>query len=326
MRRKIPSMQSLLCFEAAARHESYTRAAQELALTQSAISRQITLLEDFLEIKLFRRAKHGVSLTSGGRDYAQNINRHLDSIERDTRDVISSKKEDGGVIRLAVVPTFATQWLIPRLSDFSENHHDIVVHIETRTRPFMFSDNVMDAALFAGTPTQISNWAGTKAIMLMDETVIPVCSPVFLQSHTGKIRPVSPKALAAWPLLQQSTRPEGWRHWFSAMGVENSDALAGPRFELFSMLAAAAKHGLGVALMPKLLIADELARGELVIACNRVLAGERQYYFVTPTQAPIRGVVTRFQNWLVSKATEFSRPLATNTQSDSPLLAAISNR
>jgi len=302
MRRKLPSMQALLCFEAAARHESYTRAAQELALTQSAVSRQITLLEDFVKIKLFRRAKHGVSLTAAGKDYANNINRHLDSIERDTRDVISSQQEDGGVIRLAVVPTFATQWLIPRLPDFTQHHPNVVVHIETSTRPFMFSDSVMDAALYTGTPTQIANWPGTRAMQLMEENVIPVCSPAFLKHRTGKHLPVRPKVLSKWPLLQQSTRPEGWRHWFSVMGTPNPDALAGPRFELFSMLAVAAKHSLGVALMPQLLVADELKRGELVIACKHALIGERHYYFVTPTPAPLRGVVQQFEQWLRSHA------------------------
>ena len=298
MRRKIPSIQALLCFEAAARHESYTRAAQELALSQSAVTRQVAQLEDFLQTRLFRRTRHGVSLTPAGQDYARHIGQRLDAIERDTRDIMSGQG-GGGVIHLAVVPSFATHWLIPRLSDLARVHPDITVHIETRTRPFLFADGVMDAALYAGTPAQVANWPGTRADVLMEEEVVPVCSPELLRAHRA---PLSAQALARLPLLQQSTRPEGWRHWFDAMGVQAPEALAGPRFELFSMLAVAAKHGLGVALMPRLLIAGELARGELAVACERPLRGQRHYCFITPTQTPERAVVTRFRAWLLAQA------------------------
>ena len=301
MRRKIPSIQALLCFEAAARHESYTRAAQELSLSQSAVSRQITLLEDFLATQLFRRTRHGVSLTAAGQDYARHIGQRLDAIERDTRDVMSGQG-GGGVIHLAAVPSFATHWLIPRLPDLARVHPDIVVHIETRTRPFLFADGVMDAALYAGTPAQVANWPGTRADVLMEEEVVPVCSPALLKQRSGAKRPLPPQALADWPLLQQSTRPEGWRHWFDAMGVEAPEALAGPRFELFSMLSMAAQHGLGVALMPRLLIAAELARGELVVACERPLRGERHYCLITPAHTPTRTVVQQFRAWLLAQA------------------------
>lgn len=298
MRRKIPSIQALLCFEAAARHESYTRAAQELALSQSAVTRQVAQLEDFLQTRLFRRTRHGVSLTPAGQDYARHIGQRLDAIERDTRDIMSGH-DGGGVIHLAVVPSFATHWLIPRLSDLARAHPDITVHIETRTRPFLFADGVMDAALYAGTPAQVANWPGTRADVLMEEEVVPVCSPALLR---GQRAPLSALALAGLPLLQQSTRPEEWRHWFDLQGVEAPEALAGPRFELFSMLAVAAKHGLGLALMPRLLIGGELARGELVVACERALRGQRHYCFITPTQTPERAVVTRFRDWLLAQA------------------------
>lgn len=301
MRRKIPSIQALLCFEAAARHESYTRAAQELALSQSAVSRQIGQLEDFLQLTLFRRTRHGVSLTAAGQDYARHISQRLDAIERDTRDVMSGQGQ-GGALHLAAVPTFATHWLIPRLSDLARVHPDIVVHIETRTRPFLFADSGFDAALYAGTPAQVNNWPGTRADVLMTEDVVPVCAPALRKSRSGKNRPVPPRALADWPLLQQSTRPEDWRRWFEAVGVDAPEALAGARFELFSMLAVAARHGLGVALMPRLLIAAELARGELVVACERPLRGERHYCFITPMQNAERDVVTRFRAWLLAQA------------------------
>ncbi|WP_431274549.1 LysR substrate-binding domain-containing protein [Variovorax ureilyticus] len=297
MRRKIPSTQSLICFEAAARHESYTRAAQELALTQSAVSRQITALEVFLGIALFRRTRHGVALTPAGADYARQIARQLDTMERDTLDAMA-RQGQGGSLQLAAVPTFATRWLIPRLPDFAEKHPDITVHIETRTRPFLFNDTPFDAAIYAGTATQTANWAGTKSTVLIEEDVIPVCSPALLAGR----KTLTPAAIARMPLLQQSTRPDGWRQWFDAQDVDAPRAHSGPRYELFSMIAIAAAHGLGVALMPTLAIQNELARGELVIACDRPLRGKRSYYLVTPAVEDERPALTLFRAWLVAQA------------------------
>ncbi|GKS88546.1 LysR substrate-binding domain-containing protein [Acidovorax sp. SUPP2539] len=296
MRRTLPSTQSLACFEAAARHESYTRAAQELALTQGAVSRQIMALEDFLGVALFRRTRHGVALTPAGTHYARQVGRWLQGLERDTLDVMAHQGQ-GGSIALAAVPTFATRWLIPRLPLLSKAHPDIVVHIETRTRPFLFADTGFDAALYAGTPEQVSNWPGTQALRLLQEDVVPVCSPRLLPGG----RPLEPQALASLPLLQQTTRPYGWRQWFEAMDVQAPRALDGPRYELFSMLAVAASHGLGVALMPPLLIEAERARGELVLACERPLRGERAYYLITPAQ-PQPPVLAAFAHWLQDMA------------------------
>lgn len=296
MRRKIPSTQSLACFEAAARHESYTRAAQELALTQSAVSRQIGALEEFMGLALFRRTRHGVQLTAAGADYARQISRQLDAMERDTLDAMA-RQGSGGALQLAAVPTFATRWLIPRLPAFAQEHPDVTVHIETRTRPFLFADSPFDAALYAGTAEQAANWAGTRSTVLMHEDVVPVCSPALIAPK----RQLTPAAVARLPLLQQSTRPEGWRQWFDAQGVEAPRARSGPRYELFSMLAVAAAHGLGVALMPLLLIEAELARGELVVACQRPLRGERSYFFVTPARPDERGVVAQMRRWLLAQ-------------------------
>ena len=293
MRRAIPPLQTLVCFDAAARHESYTRAAQELSVTQSAVSRQIATLETFLGVALFRRTRHGVALTASGATYARQITKRLQAMERDTLDAMAHHGE-GGSLALAAVPTFATRWLIPRLPDFARQQPDVVVHIETRTRPFLFSDAEFDAALYAGTPAQVANWAGTRAVLLLREDVVPVCSPKLLPR--GKA--VTAAAVEKLPLLQQSTRPDGWRQWFDAQQVDAPQARSGPRYELFSMLATAASHGLGVALMPPMLIEDELARGDLVVACDKPLSGERNYYLVTPEQENDRPLLTVFGAWL----------------------------
>ena len=307
MRRPIPSTQALACFEASARHESYTRAAQELALTQSAVSRQVIALEEFVGVALFRRTRHGVSLTPAGALYAKKVRGWLQGLERDTLDLMSHQGQ-GGTVNLAAVPTFATRWLMPRLPLLARQHPDITVHIEVQTRPFLFADTVHDVALYAGTPEQVGNWPGVQVLKLMDEDVVPVCSPTVLGKAAARDlgrawQPVAPEVLARLPLLQQSTRPYGWQQWFQSVGVDAPRALDGPRYELFSMLAVAASHGLGVALIPPMLVEAELARGELVVACAQPLRGERSYYLVTPngTPAPALGL---FSAWLSEMAAQ----------------------
>ena len=289
MRRVLPSTQALACFEAAARHVSYTRAAQELSLTQSAVSRQIIALEEFLGVELFRRTRHGVLLTEAGQLYAAQVARSLQGLERDTLDVMAHQGR-GGSINLAAVPTFATRWLLPRLPLLAQQHREITVHIDVQTRPFVFADTGFDAAVFAGTPEQVQRWPGIEAQWLMDEEVLPVCSPQLLasiqQREPGRAwQSVQPQVLADLPLLQQSTRPYAWQQWFEAMGVTAPRALDGMRLELFSMLGVAAAQGLGVALMPPLLIEQELARGDLIVACDQPLRGNRAYYLITPALA-----------------------------------------
>jgi len=205
-----------------------------------------------------------------------------------------SRQGTAGTIALAAVPTFATRWLLPRLPQLAAQHPELVVHIETRTRPFLFADTGFDAALYSGTPEQVANWAGTRAVALIEEEVVPVCAPALL----GARKRLQPVDLARLPLLQQSTRPEAWRQWFEAMDVDAPFALSGPRYELYSMTAAAAAHGLGVALVPRLLIEPELTRGELVVACNRPLKSGRAYYLVTPERGEGRPALAAFQTWL----------------------------
>ncbi|WP_180683718.1 LysR substrate-binding domain-containing protein [Tepidicella baoligensis] len=293
MRRKLPSTQALNCFEAAARHQSFTRAAQELNLTQGAVSRQVAVLEDFLGVPLFRRTQHGMVLTPAGADYARHVSQRLDALERDAVELMG-RRGQGDSLTLAAVPTFATRWLIPRLHRLAAEQPDLLVHFETRTRPFLFTDTGIDAAIWAGTAQQLQQWAGTQATHLMDEDVLPVCSPRLL---TGG-QEVEPHVLAQMPLLQQATRPEAWRQWFDAQGVDAPRAMAGPRYELFSMQAAAAMSGLGVALMPTLLVQDELASGALVVACARPLKAQRAYYLVQP-QVGERPALAVFREWVV---------------------------
>lgn len=292
MRRKLPSSQALSCFEAAARHQSFTRAAQELALTQGAVSRQVAALEEFVGMALFKRSQHGMALTPAGQDYARKIQQRLEGLERDTIDLMAHQGL-GDAVKLATMPTFATRWLIPRLPLLNKEQPELIVHLETSTRPFMFANTGFDAALYAGTPEQVQQWAGTRADFLLQEDVLPVCSPALLPN--GQI---TPEELARLPLLQQTTRIEGWRQWFNAYNVDAPFAMRGPRYELFSMTSVAAMHGLGVALMPSFLIQNELATGALVVACNRPLRSERAYYLVQPISVE-RPALDLLRDWLL---------------------------
>lgn len=297
MRRRLPSTQAMLCFEAAARHESFTKAAQELSLTQSAVYRQVSGLEAFLGVKLFRRSRHGIVMTDAGLGYARLVARRLDAIERDTLSVIG-RSGASGTIELAVVPTFATRWLLPRLARFRQLHPDIVVNLETRTRPFPFADTDFDAALYPGTPADFANWPGTTVVALMPEVVVPVCAPELIAPRQR----ATPTLIAKLPLLQQSTRPYAWRQWFGAQGLEGVRDLDGPRFDLFSMLAVAAARAMGVALMPTILVESELARGELVVPCDRPLHGGRSYSLVIPERRAANPALERFRDWLIAEA------------------------
>lgn len=287
MRRMLPTIQSLLCFESAAKHASYTQAAQELSLTQSAVSRQVKHLEDFLGLPLFNRTRYGVELTYSGQQYYQAIKGHLLALEYSTLELIAHKGL-GGTLKLGVVPTFATRWLLPRLRGFNTLHPEVTVHLETNTRPFLFSDQVFDAAIYTGTEAQVKNWPNTTSLQLMLEDSVPVCSPRLIAKHfpeqidaNGQMKtPLSPEQVASLPLLQQTTRPGIWQEWFSVSGYNYPYAQQGQRHELFSMLAVAAIQDMGVAIIPQFLIETELKNNGLVIASGIRLQGSRAYYLV----------------------------------------------
>lgn len=293
MRRKIPSTAALAVFEAAARHQSFTGAASELALTQSAVCRQVAGLEEFLGVKLFRRTRRGVVLTEAGERYSRSVRPRLDEVERDTLDLMAQGGA-GGAIELGVVPTFATKWLLPRLPDFQRAHPGITVHLTPRTRPFLFEGTPFDGAIHAGA----AGWPGTEARLLMRETLVAVGSPSWL----GGRKALAPAELARLPLLQQGTRPYVWRQWFDSLGLAVEQAMAGPRLELFSMLTAAAVSGLGAALIPPFLIEEELESGRLVRLARHEFPSDRSYYFIYPESKAEKPVLARFRDWVEAQA------------------------
>ncbi|HJV70444.1 LysR family transcriptional regulator [Ideonella sp.] len=299
MRRKLPSTAALAAFEAAARHQSFTKAAAELAVTQSAVCRQIASLEGFLGVALFRRNQRGVGLTEAGQRYARSVAARLDEVERDTLDLMAQAGQGGvgGALELGVVPTFATQWLLPRLARFHAVHPGITVHLSSRTRPFLFADSGLDAAIHAG----LGLWPGTEGRLLMPEPMITVASPALAAQRAHW----EPADVARLPLLQASTRPYAWRHWFESLGLAVENDMAGPRLELFSMLSEAAAQGLGVALVPRMLVENELASGRLVQLLPQEWLSDRRYYLIYPEAKAASPALTAFANWLDEEATRY---------------------
>lgn len=296
MRRKVPSLNALLVFEAAARLQSFTQAADELALTQSAVCKQIANLEDWLGLALFARVKKRVQLSSAGRDYAEKIRRHLDKIERDTLELMAHK-EGAGVLELAVIPTFATQWLIPRLAEFQQLRPDITVNLSTRTSAFLFPDSLFHAAIHSGNAV----WPGTKGDYLMaEDQAIPVCSPQLLRKYLGRKKQANLQDLAQMPLLHLSTRLEDWRRWFDLHQHENDIcAVNGARYELFTMLIEATIAGLGVALIPRYMVKNHLDNGKLQIPIDLSLPEQTGYYLVYPEENANLPTLQAFRSWLL---------------------------
>lgn len=298
MRRKIPSTTALISFESAARHESFTKAAQELSLTQGAVCRQIAGLEEYLGIELFRRSRRGVKLTEAGLSYSRRVAMQLDAVERDTLSIMG--QQGTNVIELAVVPTFGTQWLLPRLKDFQLKHPEVTVNLTNRTRPFLFADTEFDAAIYFGD----AEWSGTEAHRLMSENSMPVCSASFMRGREH----LEASELAEVPLLQQSTRPYAWRQWFNAQNLNVARDMTGPRYELFSMLAQAALHDMGIALIPPFLIQRELHEKRLMIANPRSLPSNKAYHLMIPERKVESASLRAFRDWLIDQANGYTLP------------------
>jgi|TARA_R110000796_G_scaffold64786_1_gene149945 DNA-binding transcriptional LysR family regulator len=295
MRRKIPPTQALICFESSARHESFTKAAEEMALTQSAVCRQIANLEEFLDVQLFRRTRRGVKLTEAGETYSRRISSRLDAVERDTLSVMGN--QGTATLELAAVPTFSTQWLLPRLSGFLLAHPHVSVNLTNRTRPFLFADTEFDAAIYFGD----GDWSGTEAHFLMKESPVPVCSPALIAPHST----LTAEQISRMPLLQQTTRPYAWRQWFASLDMRIAHDLNGTRLELFSMLAKAAMHGMGVALIPPFLIRDELDSGRLITPCPHSFESDHAYHLVIPERKAESATLQAFRDWLMQEAERY---------------------
>ncbi|MBC7314283.1 MAG: LysR family transcriptional regulator, partial [Rhizobium sp.] len=200
-------------------------------------------------------------------------------------------------LRLAILPTFGTRWLMPRIPDFLQKHPSIIIDFATRIGQFDFESSGLDAAIHIGEP----NWPGTDCQFLMQEMVVPVCSPAFLRDH-----PVAkPEDMLSMPLFDMASRPRAWEHWFASLGIANGRG-GGMRFEQFSNVVQACLAGLGIALVPTFLIEPELANGQLVRAWNHEVKSASAYYLVRPLSKMAYPPATAFSNWLLGQVREFN--------------------
>lgn len=290
-RRFLPSISLLSAFEASARHQSFTAAALELNLTQSAVSRQIRTLEDLLGSDLFLREKATVRLTLAGQAYAQEIRDALRRISAATLGFRANPK--GGTLNLAILPTFGTRWLAPRLPAFFADHPGITVNLTTRLAPFDFQLDTVDAAIHFGAP----EWPGAELELLMGETVIPACSPAMLERR----RFTEPRDLLDAPLLHILSRPDAWERWFRAKGIDPK-GVQGMLFDQFATVAQIAMTGLGVALLPEFLIQSELERGDLVKALAEPVESAERYYLAWSSQRSSHPPLRAFRDWITVAA------------------------
>ncbi|NTF51078.1 LysR family transcriptional regulator [Agrobacterium rhizogenes] len=289
-RRFLPSLSLLSAFEAAARTGSVTVAARELDLTQSAVSRQIKALEGQLGVELFVRERQTIRLTLAGDSYACEIREALRRISSASLDLRANP--NGGTLNVAILPTFGTRWLAPRLGDFLATNPGITINLVTRLSPFDFRLDSIDAAIHFGHP----HWPGAELAFLMSERTMPACSPDFLARH----RLVEPADFLQVPLLHLTTRPDAWEKWLAANGAPAS-GVRGMLFDQFATAAQAAISGLGVALLPTFLIQEELKRGELVAASPNELESDERYYLACPFERLAYPPLVRFREWIVNQ-------------------------
>lgn len=287
-RRLLPSISMLAAFDAAARTSSFSAAARELDLSQGAISRQIRALENQLGLELFIRDRQQVRLSDIGSTYAGEIRAALETIRRATLNVIANP--GGGVLDLAVLPTFGTRWLIPRLPSFIERNPGVTVNFAIRLSPFDFEQDRQHAAIHYGKP----DWPGADCTFLMDEDVVPVYAPALAARFDFSC----PAGFLGAPLLHLSSRPGAWVDWFAAFDLQMREP-QGMFFEQFSSVAQAAATGMGAALLPAFLIENELNSGALACFGAGAVKSSSAYYLATPKAGAGYGPIVAFREWLL---------------------------
>ena len=286
-RRFLPPVHLLTALEASARTGSFTEAAKELDLTQSAVSRQIRNLEEQIGFGLFIRENQTVRLTEAGAKYAYEIRlalRHIAAASMGLRANPQAK-----TLNVATVPAFGNRWLVPHLRDFNEKHADITVNVFTRPEVFNFEEQPMDVAINFGSTA----WMGCRGIALRHEIVVPVASPRLLQDHPC----VVPADLLRLPLLVLSCRPDSWEDWFTQTNVE-FEAVHGQIFDQMEACAAAAVSGAGVALLPRFLFQQEIGSGLLDVVFGEVAQSRLSYHAIWPFEKDNNALRRIFVSWL----------------------------
>ena len=292
MPRRLPSLNALRAFEAAARHLSFTRAAEELNVTQAAVSHQIKSLEEDLGIPVFRRLNRALVLTGAGKTLFPAVSEAMAIM---TSAVDSLHHQDqSGELTVTTMDSFAATWLVPRLGRFRTSNPDIDVRITTSDDRVDFARVNVDFAIRFGA----GNWPGLNVERLMTEEVFPVCAPSLLETGPPL---TSPADLKNHTLLHDDLR-EDWRMWLMATGQKDIDASKGPGYQHSNLVILAAEQGDGVALARSVLVQGALDSGRLVKPFDFALPGEFAYYMVCPQANLKRPKVKAFRKWLIQEA------------------------
>lgn len=291
MRHRFPPLNALPSFEAAARHLSFSRAADELCVTHGAVSRAVRNLEDHLGVQLMIRATRSVRLTPIGASFAAEIRDVLEHLAAATS---AATGQTSGIISVSTIDSFAARWLMPRLFRFRQIHGDIDVRVATSERLADFVSDGIDIAIRCGG----GQYPGLSAELLMKEDHFPVCSPKLLK---GRHSLRTPTNLAHHTLLHDVFTVD-WAIWLHSAGIDNVDPHRGPRFLSSDHAIQAAVRGEGVVLGRSALVADDLAAGRLVRPFELSLPAGFAYYVVYPPRALKRQNVKAFRDWLMSEA------------------------
>ncbi|SMO46927.1 LysR substrate-binding domain-containing protein [Paracoccus laeviglucosivorans] len=282
----VPDLSALQTFEAAARHGSFTRAAVELNLTQSAVSRQIKDLEAQLGVALFERVRQRVVLSSAGLRLLPDVEQLIAQIEALTLRAAGSR-DVSGHLTIATLPTFGSRWLMPRLPDFLARHPGVQATVVARARPFDLAEAGVDIAIHYGKPV----WPGATCAYLCSETLVPVAAPALADMPLGP----------DMPLLHMESRPMLWAEWLAANGSETLQGFRGHRFDQFTLLIEAALAGLGAGLIPTYLIERELQQGRLRILRDTPLTTDAAYYVVLPEDHVSDPLCNAFSDWICAQ-------------------------
>jgi len=293
MKRTLPPLNGLRAFEAAARHMSFTDAADELSVTQAAISHQVRGLEQRLGLKLFVRRNRSLLLSEAGQAYLPAVRAAFDQLNEATEKLL--QKDRGGHLTVTTTASFATKWLVPRLGGFQRSNPEIDVRFSTGTGLIDFSREDVDIGIRYGR----GQWQGLVAERLVGEDVTPVCAPSLVKGANPLKKPAD---LKRFTLLHIGSFPDDWQVWLTAAGIKGIDASRGVTFDNPLVAYQAAMDGLGVALGRNPLIAPDLKAGRLVVPFDFKMSSEFAYYLVYPPEAIRRRKIKAFRDWLVTLA------------------------
>lgn len=297
-RRRLPSLTSLRAFEAAARHGSISRAADELCVTHAAISRHVAKLEASLDAKLFERSKGHIVLTRRGAAYASQLQRIFDDLHDVTWEQFDAPTEHS-MLRIGVQSTFAIRFLIPRLARFKAQCPDLTVHVESSHKAVDPRASDVDVAIWLGH----GDWPGLVATRLFDEEILPVASPRLLEQHDVQ----SPYDLREFLFLQVEARPDDWQTWFKAVGVRDVDWSRGLRLEYSALAYEGAVNALGIAMAQTMFVREDIARGRLVPVLDLPILTGRSYWTVHLESNPHAAAIARFNRWLKAEVADAQR-------------------